>query len=297
MNAPGGQTALSVPAQPGGTGRHGIAAVTTDVLIRLLRNHWIKPGEELPGAVFLKEVTAPGHSGRRADAVHIATWASRGGGEIDVCEVKTQRSDWLRELRDPGKAEAWWPHSSRFWLVVPNTDVARLDEVPDGWGLMVPKARGRRFQVLVEPAKRTPELTTALLVTLLTNTETVRMNAMRRQRDELGDQHRAELRRVREEGAAVRNPHVEEKLALVKRLEAALGGRLGDSGWGSFVSTEEAAEALAAFAQPHIEQQRSRQRATRLASTLSYQRDELTRIIGELEKATAVPETQPEPPE
>ncbi|MCF1592449.1 hypothetical protein [Streptomyces muensis] len=296
MSAAGGQTALSVPAQPGRGGRHGIADVTTDVLTRMLRDHFIKPGEEIPGAVFLTEVTAPERTGRRADAVHIATWASRGGGEIDVCEVKTQRADWLRELRDPGKAEAWWPYSSRFWLVVPNTGVARPDELPEGWGLMVPKARGRRFQVLVEPAKRTPELTTGLLVTLLTNTETVRMNALRRQRDELGDRHRAELQRVRDEGGTARNPHVDEKLALLKRLEQALGGRLsGSGGWGRYVSTDEAAEALAAFAQPHIEQQRGRERTVRLASTLAHHRDELTRIVGELEQATALPKADEEP--
>ncbi|MDX3165942.1 hypothetical protein PV516_19330 [Streptomyces scabiei] len=295
MTAEGGQTALSVPAQPGRPGRRGIAPVTTDVLTRMLRDHFLKPGEELPGAVFLTEVTAPGQTGRRADAIHIATWASRGGGELDVCEVKTQRSDWLRELRDPGKAEAWWPHSSRYWLVVPNTDVARADELPDGWGLMVPKSRGRRFQVLVEPAKRTPQLTTGLLVTLLTNTETVRMNAMRRQRDELGDRHRAELRRLREEGGAVRNPQLEERLDLLKRLEQALGGRLGSSGWGAFVATDEAAEALAAYAQPHIEQQRGRQRAARLAETLGHHRDQLTRLVSELEKATALPEQEQDP--
>jgi hypothetical protein len=289
VSAADGQTALSVPAQPGGPGHRGIAAVTTDVLTRMLRDHYLKPGEELPGAVFLTEVTAPGRTGRRADAIHIGTWASRGAGEIDVCEVKTQRADWLRELRDPGKAEAWWPHCSRFWLVVPNTDVARPDELPDGWGLMVPKARGRRFQVLVEAAERVPELTPGLLTTLLTNTETMRTNALRSQRDQLGDQHRAELQRLREQEGAVRNPHLEQRLALLARLEKALGGRLGESGWGRYVGTDEAAEALAAFVQPHIEQQRAHRRMVDLTRTLGYHRDELTRLVGELEQATARP--------
>ncbi|MER5302211.1 hypothetical protein ABT039_22510 [Streptomyces lasiicapitis] len=277
------QTALTVQARRGDA-RRGIPAVTTEVLTRMLRHHFVRPGEELPGAVFLTEVTAPGRTGRRADAVHIGTWASRGGGVIDVCEVKTQRADWLRELRDPGKAEAWWPYSSAFWLVVPNTEVARPDELPEGWGLMVPKGRGRRFQVLVEPARRTPELTTSLLVTLLTNTETVRVNALRRQRDELGDRHREQLRRLREEGVAVRDPGVQAKLTRLDRLEQALGGRLGDRGWGDLVSSNEAAEALAAFAQPYITHRRSRIRAARLLKSLAHGRDELARLVAELEQ-------------
>lgn len=292
MTATSAQTELSVPA-PRGSGARGVPAVTTPVLTRMLRGHFIKPGEELPGAVYLTEVTAPGRTGRRADAIHIGTWASRGGGEIDVCEIKTQRADWLRELRDPGKAEAWWPYSSRFWLVVPNTDVARPDEIPEGWGLMVPKARGRRFQVLVEPAQRTPELTPGLLVTLLTNTETVRTNALRRQRDELGDRHREEMRKLREQGGVARDPRVEEKLALLERLEKALGGRLGAHGWGQLVSTADAAEALADFAQPHIEQQRARDRVARLSQSLAHQRDELTRLVTELE-ASVLPKTSAE---
>ncbi|MEV5451232.1 hypothetical protein [Streptomyces sp. NPDC052535] len=281
----GGQTALAVPA-PAGRRRHrGVPAITTEVLTRMLRDHFIKPGEELPGAVFLTEVTAPGRAGRRADAVHISTWASRGGGDIDVCEVKTQRADWLRELRDPGKAEAWWPHSSRFWLVVPNTDVARPDELPEGWGLLVPKARGRRFLTVVEPAKRIPQLTPGLLVTLLTNTETVRYNALRRQRDELGDKHRQEVQRLRDEAGTARDPRVEEKLALLERLEKALGGRLGAGGWGRIVGTDEAVEALAAFVQPHLERQRAEQRFSRAVAVLGHQRDALDRAVRELEKA------------
>ncbi|GAA1110595.1 hypothetical protein [Streptomyces javensis] len=285
MNTASAQTALSVPAKRGRASR-GIPSATTEALTQMLRDHFIKPGEALPGAVFLTEVTAPGQTGRRADAVHIGTWASRGGGEIDVCEVKTQRTDWLRELRDPGKAEAWWPYSSRFWLVVPNTDVAHPDEIPMGWGLMVPKARGRRFQVLVEPTRRTPDLTTGLLVTLITNTETVRVNALRRQRDELAAQHRQEMERLREQGGAGQDWRVEEKLTLLKRLEKALGGRLGANGWGRLVGTDEAAEALAAFVQPHIEQQRARARVSRMAETLGRHTNELTALVGELKKAT-----------
>ncbi|MFF4337507.1 hypothetical protein [[Kitasatospora] papulosa] len=290
MSAGTEQTAIAVPR--GGRGARGVGPVPTDQLRQMLRDHFIKPGEELPGAVFLTEVTAPGRSTRRADAVHIGTWASRGGGEIDVCEIKTQRADWLREMRDPGKAEAWWPYSSRFWLVVPNTSVAAPEELPPGWGLLVPKRTGRRFQVVVEPAVRTPEITPELLVTLLTCTETVRSNALRKQRDLLGDQHREQVRRIRQEAGPALDPEVQERLRLLDALETALGGRLvRGTPWGDAVSTEQAAEVLAAFARPRLEQERAHRRAVRLVESLSRQEGELAEALKLLRDGLGVTET------
>ncbi len=52
-------------------------------------------------------------------------------------EVKVSRSDWLTELRDPGKAEAFRPHMHYWWLVAADRSVVRND-LPAGWGLMVP---------------------------------------------------------------------------------------------------------------------------------------------------------------
>ncbi|PZT71410.1 hypothetical protein [Streptomyces sp. AC1-42T] len=290
MSAATEQTAIAVPR--GGRGTRGVGPVPTEQLRQMLRDHFIKPGEELPGAVFLTEVTAPGRSTRRADAVHIGTWASRGGGEIDVCEIKTQRSDWLREVRDPGKAEAWWPYSTRFWLVVPSTAVAAPDELPPGWGLMVPKRAGRRFQVVVEPAVRTPEITPELLVTLLTCTETVRANALRKQRDLLGRQHREQVRKIRQEAGPALDPDVQERLRLLDALETALGGRLvRGTPWGDAVSTEQAAEMLAVFARPQLEQERAHRRAVRLVEALSRHEGELAAALKLLRDGLGVAET------
>lgn len=50
-------------------------------------------------------------------------------------EVKTSRSDWLRELRTPQKAEAFRRFCSHWWLVA--VDGVVKDDLPDGWGLMV----------------------------------------------------------------------------------------------------------------------------------------------------------------
>lgn len=67
-------------------------------------------------------------------------WSSK-GMEIHGHEVKVSRSDWLTELRDPEKAEAFRPYCNRWWLVVPDVEIVRGD-LPRGWGLMVVNAGG-----------------------------------------------------------------------------------------------------------------------------------------------------------
>lgn len=51
-------------------------------------------------------------------------------------EVKVSRSDWLTELRDPTKADVWRRYCDRWWLVAAR-GVAKPDEMPAGWGLIV----------------------------------------------------------------------------------------------------------------------------------------------------------------
>jgi hypothetical protein len=142
---------------------------TTD-LLNALRNHYIKPGDNRPGCVLLTEVTTPNRS-NRADAIHVGVWASR-GYTVDVHELKVSRADFQRELDKPAKAEAWWPHSNTFWIVAPDIGVAPPELLPNGWGLMVPGSRGRRFKTVVEPERRSLQPSTALLAALLVSMET-----------------------------------------------------------------------------------------------------------------------------
>lgn len=72
---------------------------------------------------------------RIADAIAMDCWTSS-GMELHGHEVKVSRSDWLTELRDPDKAEAFRPCMNRWWLVVPDLAIVR-DDLPDGWGLML----------------------------------------------------------------------------------------------------------------------------------------------------------------
>ena len=118
-----------------------------------------------------KVATTPGGShdaARIADALVLDTWkpaydelteAEREarswteGVSLRGFEVKVSRSDWLTELADPTKAEAWAKYCHYFWLVVSERNIVR-DDLPDGWGLLVPHARSLR--VAVRPRRRDP---------------------------------------------------------------------------------------------------------------------------------------------
>lgn len=51
-------------------------------------------------------------------------------------EVKVSRADWVAEMADPSKAEAFRPYVHRWWLAVGDEDIVRAGELPDGWGLV-----------------------------------------------------------------------------------------------------------------------------------------------------------------
>lgn len=86
------------------------------------------------GWITMAEVTPPKTS-RRFDVIAIMGWNSR-GHEAQGFEVKIARSDWLRELNDPKKAEPLVALCSRYWIVAP-PGVVEAAELPPAWGLLV----------------------------------------------------------------------------------------------------------------------------------------------------------------
>ena len=196
-------------------------------LLDQLERHYIGP-EDLPGGVFLREVQKINEAGRtsRADAVYLSFTRSRGWG-IDVAEVKVTRADYLTELSKPAKAEAWWRHSSRFWIVSPGPDITPVDLLPEGWGLMCPQARGRRFKVWKAPAERHPEVDLALLIEIAKKLDTIRAQAVYEARRAAEDDCRDRLRKAAEHrDAAQLNPTAVSKVRLLDELEEATGLRL-----------------------------------------------------------------------
>ena len=81
-------------------------------------------------------------SPRTADAVAMNLWPSR-GLEVHGFEVKTRRSDWLNELKNPEKADSIAKYCDRWWLAVAGgygeeraESIVRPGELPAAWGLL-----------------------------------------------------------------------------------------------------------------------------------------------------------------
>lgn len=70
-------------------------------------------------------------------------------------EVKVSRADWLTELRDPEKAEAFRPYMHHWWLVVPDASIVRPGELPEGWGLLA--LSGGRLRAMIQAPRQTPD--------------------------------------------------------------------------------------------------------------------------------------------
>lgn len=126
-------------------------------LITALRRHYIPETADLnarDGGLFAHEVGINGDWGargtRRADALY-AGFTSASGRILVGHEVKVSRADWRNELDKAGKADAWADACHAWYIVAPSTDVVPPEELPHGWGLMLPPktARGRRMQIAV----------------------------------------------------------------------------------------------------------------------------------------------------
>lgn len=77
-------------------------------------------------------------AGRTLDAVSLGLWPSR-GMHLSGFEIKCSRADWLRELKDPAKAETFCALLDFFWLVVADETIVHDGELPELWGLLVAK--------------------------------------------------------------------------------------------------------------------------------------------------------------
>jgi hypothetical protein len=77
---------------------------------------------------------------RICDFLAIDCWGNVGPVErrnpVHGFEIKSSRADWLTELRDPAKAEAFKRYCDHWWLVVSDRRIVRDGELPDGWGLL-----------------------------------------------------------------------------------------------------------------------------------------------------------------
>lgn len=116
--------------------------MTEAEVLDLLRLRHVRDGNGGAGEyAFMTHVrnAAGFQASRTFDAVAMSLWPSR-GLMLHAFEVKCSRSDWLRELKEPEKAEAAAALVDRFSLVVSDERFVAEGELPPTWGLLVVRA-------------------------------------------------------------------------------------------------------------------------------------------------------------
>lgn len=156
MSSPHLDLALDAGPEPNQPPPSSMGAPVEDVrtadLVARLRRHYIRPGA-VPGGIFLTEVGLNGSFGAssRVDAIHVG-FTNASGRLLTGHEVKVSRGDWLHELDQPGKADTWADQCHAWYRVTPR-NLVKPEELPHGWGLMVPNPRTTtRMDVVVKAA-------------------------------------------------------------------------------------------------------------------------------------------------
>lgn len=123
-----------------------------------------------PEYAFLPQVRSrTGYGGpiRTADALAMGLYPSR-GLELHGIEIKVSRGDWLRELKEPDKAEEIVRYCDRWWVAVSDEKIVAPGELPPTWGLLVPK-RGKMTMKVEAPLLTAETISRAFLAAILRN--------------------------------------------------------------------------------------------------------------------------------
>lgn len=174
---------------------------------------------------------------RSADVVMVGLWPSR-GCLIEGMEIKVSRSDWLRELKKPEKAEAFVPYCDRWWIVAGHAGVVKLDELPPTWGLLAPGGKG--LSVLRQaPALDPKPVDRSLLAAMLKRATSTTMDSpeikaaidarVKAEKEALKSMGNWEIDRLKDQvEAAQKNMRAFEEASGI-RIESYNGQRIGDA--------------------------------------------------------------------
>lgn len=86
------------------------------------------------GIVFEVAAATGTQANRHLDAMAMGLWPSR-GLTLDGIEIKINRSDWLRELKNPAKAEELARFCHHFYVAAP-MGIVKPGECPPNWGVL-----------------------------------------------------------------------------------------------------------------------------------------------------------------
>lgn len=201
-------------------------AMSTGELTQRLQRHYIKPGEQFPGGIFLPEVGWNGGgntngTGGTCDAIYVG-FTSTSGRVLVGHELKISRADWVKELNSPGKADGWADECHQWYLVVSDPAIVRDGELPAGWGLMAPGRSKTRMDIRVVPdTKRGHHPSWLAVRSIMARQDTLRAGAITGARRRAQDEAEAKIREQVEQEVARRqgiSPEVERARDLIKAM-------------------------------------------------------------------------------
>jgi hypothetical protein len=179
---------------------------------------------------------------RWADAVAMCCWPSL-GLELHGFEIKVDRHDFLREIRNGAKSQAIFAYCDRWWLVVDREEIVEPGELPPTWGLLAP--RGGHLRAIKEAPKLEPKpFSREFLASILRNALAVVVPDAKLKAEY--DRGFSEGVKGGEEDGKFRREKLEEKLAAYQKavgaFEKASGLRFDEPQ--TWMSTFEGHEAL-----------------------------------------------------
>jgi hypothetical protein len=101
---------------------------------------------------------------RYADAISMSLWPSR-GLHLNGFEIKMSRQDWIKELKNPAKAEEISAFCHFWWVVAPK-DMIAVHELPQTWGLIEATEKGLKIKKQA-PEQKASQITLTFLASLL----------------------------------------------------------------------------------------------------------------------------------
>jgi hypothetical protein len=257
----------------------------TQELMALLRPRYEPPKDALREWAFFGQVRSESWNARTADAIAINLWGSRGKA-IHGFELKVSRSDWLKELRQPEKADTIAAYCDFWWLVVADSAIVKDDELPLGWGLLAPTKSGK-LKALQTPKKvEAKPLTRDFLVEI----------CRAAYRDTAPEEKlRAEYHRGYDEGKKVGTSQGEswkqahaELNALIKEFEKTAGFRIQGFGWNGH-KPKQVGEAVRAVLEGETNLKRYEDRLVALKKTAESVNEEIQRALDALPQKEEAP--------
>lgn len=138
----------------------GVMKWEADLVFEALRKSPIYSDRSWIVLPQVRDATGAG-VGRTADGLAMNAWPSR-GLEVHGFEIKVHRHDWLRELKQPEKAESIFRYCDRWWIVVPEqfedqaAEIVKLEELPPTWGLLKVAEGGKSIRTARQAPKLKP---------------------------------------------------------------------------------------------------------------------------------------------